>query len=156
VGVDHRRFHAGVTQEFLHGANIVAGREQVGGKRMAQGMGGRPLADARALDAVAQCPRDRTFMQVPADALVSPRVDAQAGRRKDELPAEVAAGAGRFAVERFGQRHGANAAGQIALVSMGRLVLNVLLSGWCGSDFGETARRGPASPGGASAPAITL
>jgi hypothetical protein len=55
-------------------------------------------------------------MQVPADLLVSPRVDAQAGRRKDELPAEVAAGAGRFAVERFGQRHGAEAAGQIALV----------------------------------------
>ena len=78
VGVDHRRFHAGVTQEFLHGANIVAGREQVGGKRMAQGMGGRPLADARALDRVAKCPRDRTFMQVPADPLVSPRVDALA------------------------------------------------------------------------------
>ena len=78
MGVDHRRFHAGVTQEFLHGANIVAGREQVGGKRMAQGMGGRPLADARALDRVAKCPRDRTFMQVPADPLVSPRVDALA------------------------------------------------------------------------------
>src|SRR5262249_33674896 len=49
----------------------------------------------------------------------------QAGRTKDELPAEVAAGAGRFAVERFGQRHGAEAAGQIALV-LGMNTANML------------------------------
>src|SRR5438046_472164 len=83
---------------------------------MAQRMGRRPLADAGALDGRAKRARDGTLVQVPADALAGPRVQAQAGRREGELPAEFTDRAGRFPVECVGRRAGAEAAGQVALV----------------------------------------
>src|SRR5436309_15526237 len=36
VGVDHRRSHIRVSQEFLHGTNVVAGLQEVRSKRVPQ------------------------------------------------------------------------------------------------------------------------
>ena len=36
VGVDHRGFHIGMAEQLLHGADVVARLQQVGGERMAQ------------------------------------------------------------------------------------------------------------------------
>jgi hypothetical protein len=44
MGVDHGRFHAGVAEEFLNGANVVARFEQTGGEIVAQGMDGGAFA----------------------------------------------------------------------------------------------------------------
>jgi hypothetical protein len=43
VGVDHRGLDAGMAQKFLHGADVVNRRQQMGRERMAQGMGGGRL-----------------------------------------------------------------------------------------------------------------
>jgi hypothetical protein len=36
VGVDHRRLDSPMAEKLLHGADVVAGLEQVGGERMAK------------------------------------------------------------------------------------------------------------------------
>jgi hypothetical protein len=47
VGVNHCRAHVLVAEEFLHGADVVAGLKQMGGERMAQGMATRRFGNSR-------------------------------------------------------------------------------------------------------------
>jgi hypothetical protein len=47
VGVDHRRPHVLVPQQFLDGPDVVPGLEQVGGKGVPQGVRGHALWEAR-------------------------------------------------------------------------------------------------------------
>jgi len=47
VGVDHRRPHVLVPQQFLDRLDVAPGLEQVGGEGMPQGMRGHALRDAR-------------------------------------------------------------------------------------------------------------
>jgi hypothetical protein len=61
MGVDHRRRHLGVAQELLHGADVVARLEQMGGEGMPQCVVvdpfvGMPAASAAAL--IARCSDD--------------------------------------------------------------------------------------------------
>jgi hypothetical protein len=49
VGVDHGRADVGVAEQLLHGADVVAAFQQVGGEGMAQGVRRRRLVDARLL-----------------------------------------------------------------------------------------------------------
>lgn len=99
VGVDHGRFDIRVAQELLHGSNIIAAIQQMRGERMPEGMTRGPLADARATHRLGVGAGDRRFVQVPADALARVGVDADCRGWKDELPAEFAAGRGRFPTE---------------------------------------------------------
>ena len=46
VGVDHRRLHVLVAEEFLNRADVVAVGGQVGGEAMAQGVRGDVFVDA--------------------------------------------------------------------------------------------------------------
>ena len=52
MGVDLRRAHVTVPEQFLHGADIVAVLEQVGRERMAEGVARCRLRDARAADGI--------------------------------------------------------------------------------------------------------
>lgn len=45
VGVVHGGLDVFVAEQFLHGANVVSILEQVGGKRMAEGVGGNMFVD---------------------------------------------------------------------------------------------------------------
>jgi hypothetical protein len=47
VGIDPGRFQAGVTEEFLNDADVVIGLQQVGGKGVAEGVGGDALENLR-------------------------------------------------------------------------------------------------------------
>ena len=38
VGVDHRRAHVTVAQQFLHSADVIASFQQMGGERMSEGV----------------------------------------------------------------------------------------------------------------------
>ena len=55
MGVNHRSLHILMPQEFLHGADVVAVFEQVGGKAVAEGVRTNPFGDARLLG----CASDR-------------------------------------------------------------------------------------------------
>ena len=48
VGVDHRGGHFAVAEQLLHGADVVAGLEQVRREAVAQGVAGHPLDEAGA------------------------------------------------------------------------------------------------------------
>ena len=77
MGVDHRGTHVRVTQEFLHRSNVVTRFQQVGRKRVAQGMAGGPLGDSRRQDRPFDRSLDRRLVKMmfplPARTLISPR-----------------------------------------------------------------------------------
>jgi hypothetical protein len=47
MGINHGGTHISVTQQFLHCPDVLAGREQMGGKTMPKGMTARRLQDPR-------------------------------------------------------------------------------------------------------------
>ncbi len=47
VGADHRGFEVSVAEEFLDGADVGAGLEEMGGEGLSEGVGGDALCDAR-------------------------------------------------------------------------------------------------------------
>ena len=55
MGVDHRRPHVAVPQQFLHRADVVAGFQKMRGERMTEAVAGRALDQTR-LD---HCPAHR-------------------------------------------------------------------------------------------------
>ena len=46
MGMDHRGRHVGMPEQLLHGANVVVGLQQVGGKTMPQRMTAHTFVDA--------------------------------------------------------------------------------------------------------------
>jgi hypothetical protein len=50
VGVDFGGFDIGVAKQFLDGADVFSGFEQVGGEGVAEGVGSDPFGDIRQLD----------------------------------------------------------------------------------------------------------
>ena len=50
MSVNHRRAHVIMSQQFLHRAYVLAGFEQVGSERMAQGMAGGAFGPAELAD----------------------------------------------------------------------------------------------------------
>jgi len=46
VGVDHPRAHVTVAQQFLHGADVIAGFQQMGGEQMLEGVTYHALRNA--------------------------------------------------------------------------------------------------------------
>lgn len=47
--INHRRGHIGVPQQILHGPDVDARLQQVGGEAMAERVGGGPLGNAGAV-----------------------------------------------------------------------------------------------------------
>jgi hypothetical protein len=66
VGVDHRRADIGVAEEFLHRADVVAVFEQVGRKRMAEGVAAGPLGDSALAHGIGHGALDDGFVEVEA------------------------------------------------------------------------------------------
>ncbi len=62
VGIDHRCAHVLVSQELLHGANVVAVLEVVSGEGMPEGMGGGELRRRGSGDGVEDSPSDDFFV----------------------------------------------------------------------------------------------
>src|SRR5450755_788992 len=64
VGVDHGRSHVGMTQELLHGSDVVPGLQQVSRERVTQHVRRARLVDSRASRGCIHCPPQRLLMQV--------------------------------------------------------------------------------------------
>ncbi len=88
MGVDHGRADVGVAEQLLHGADVGAGLEQVGGERMAQGVDGRRLGDAGSGDGGLQIALQALLVQVMAmdDGRVAARIAADRGGGEDPEP----------------------------------------------------------------------
>jgi hypothetical protein len=64
--IDHRGSDVVVPQEFLHGANVVAVLEQMGGEGVPKGMAGRTLVNPGLPNGVFDRPLDRALVDVMA------------------------------------------------------------------------------------------
>ena len=69
MGVDHDCFYIFVPKQLLHGADVIAGFQQVGGKRVAEGMRGNAFVYAGFLGRRTDSFLDACFVEMmPADA----------------------------------------------------------------------------------------
>src|SRR5450755_3347009 len=103
MSVNHRSSHIGVTEQFLHRANIGARLEQMRGKAMAKGMTARRLRYSRPMNRRLDRALHDFFMLMMADRSAGERIPAQRVRRKDPLPAPLNCRLGIFT--RKGSRH---------------------------------------------------
>ena len=92
-----------MAQEFLHGADVVAVFEEVGGKAVAKGVGADRLIDAGPAGGLTDGLLQTAFVQVVAAHDAAARVHGQTVRRKDVLPAPFSAGVGVLAFQGVGQ-----------------------------------------------------
>lgn len=69
MGVNHRRFQAGVTEQRLYHPNVITCLEQVSGERVPERMSSYLLGDFRLADSQVKRPLQLRFMQVIAPPL---------------------------------------------------------------------------------------
>jgi len=92
VGVDHRGREFPVAEQFLDGADVVAGFEQVGGEAVAQCVAGGRLGDAGGTDGAADGALDAALVQVVAADDARVRVAPEGGCREEPVPRPLQAG----------------------------------------------------------------
>src|SRR3989454_11676938 len=120
VGVNHRRAHVLVTEQFLDCADVVTILEEVGGERVPERMAGRLLREPCLQDSLADRALDDGFMQMVPPTLARGRVDVQARGREHPLPRPLAPGVRILPAERPRQLDPARASGEVALVQRSR------------------------------------
>src|SRR5690606_1490975 len=103
VGVDLGGGDVLVAEQLLDGAQVVAVLEQVGGERVAQGVAGGRLGDARAAHRRLHRPLQQALLVVVPAHHAATRIDAAPARREHVLPAPLARGADILALQRVGQ-----------------------------------------------------
>ena len=99
VGVDHRRGHVLVAEELLHGADVVAVLQEMGGEGVAEGVAGRRLGDPGEADGGAHGLLEDRLVEVVAAVLASLAVEVGAGGGEDPLPGSLPAGVGVLAAQ---------------------------------------------------------
>src|SRR5438552_17726963 len=119
--VHHGRRNVAVAEELLHGANVVAGLEQVSRKRMPQSVTGRGLGDLRGTDGVLKPALHHGFVEMMTANLAGARVAILPGRRKYPLPTPFSARVGILAITRARQLHPTPASGKVSPVPLARL-----------------------------------
>ena len=62
--IDHRRFHIGMSKQFLHRADVVARLQHLRRKRMPQGMRRGRLMHLRQTQTAFECALKRRFVRV--------------------------------------------------------------------------------------------
>ena len=75
VRVNLRRRYIGVAEEFLDGADIVAGFEEVGGEGVAEGVAADGFGDLGELDSGANGALEDLFIEVMAAGFAGARID---------------------------------------------------------------------------------
>ena len=116
VGVDHGGAHVFVAEEFLDGADAVAGFEEVGGEGVAEDVGGDAFGHSCALCGVLHGFLDDAGVQMVATHDAGARVLGDARGGKDVLPAPFAGGVGVFAGQGVGQEDFAITGGHVFVV----------------------------------------
>ena len=84
--VDHRRRQVAVPQQLLNRPDVVPGLQQMGRKRMPQGMGGDALGDLRLTSGRLDGTLNDRFVEMVPALLVRLRVPVPPGCWKNPLP----------------------------------------------------------------------
>ena len=91
-----------MSEELLDGTDVVAFLQQVGGKRVTEGMTRGRLGNSGGADGILDSPLEDRFVKVMAAPLAGGAVHLEARGREDPLPSPVSAGARILAQERAG------------------------------------------------------
>jgi len=116
VGVDHGGFDVFVAEQFLHGANVVAILEQVGGETVAEGVRGDAFVDFCGLGGGFDGFLESSFVDVVALGDAGAGVFREVGGGEEVLPEPFAVSVGVFFIQRVGKMDGAEAVGKVGLV----------------------------------------
>src|SRR5229473_3427356 len=84
--INHGGLHIGVSQQFLHRADVVAGLEHMRRKAMTKGMAARWLQDSRFVHGRLHCSLQDLFMLMTASRLARIHISAERLRGKHPLP----------------------------------------------------------------------
>lgn len=116
MGVDHGGLDVLVAEEFLHGADVVAFLQQLGGKGVAEGMGRYGFFDAGLFGGVVDGALQGRRVDVVAADNAGQRVGGALAGGEDELPGPFPRGAAVFFAEGIGEDDLTVAFGQVFLV----------------------------------------
>src|SRR3546814_10451877 len=89
MGVDLRRRHVLVAEQFLHGADVMASFEQMRGERMAQRVAGGRLVDRRQLPRRAHGALQPAVVDMMPPQLPRTRIDRALRREEHVLRSEA-------------------------------------------------------------------
>ncbi|MEY2843032.1 MAG: hypothetical protein RI920_1069, partial [Pseudomonadota bacterium] len=103
--VNHGGADIGMTQEFLHGADVIARLQQVRGKGMAQGMRRGLLTEPGQLNRLAKRPLKSHILHMVAPLDTRARTHAEPIRRKHPLPTPGLSVARVLGSQRMGHPH---------------------------------------------------
>jgi hypothetical protein len=118
VGVNHGRFNIGMAEEFLDGADVVAGFEQVGGEGVAEGVAADGLGDAGGAGCAADFLLQAGSIRVMTAEDARARIDREPIRGKDVLPLPLAGGGRILTLEGIRQEDSAGSEGTIGIEHM--------------------------------------
>jgi len=113
VGVDHGRLHVFVSQQLLHGADVVAGFKEVGGEGVAESVAGDALVDPRSTGGSFDRFLEAAFVNMVATYHAGAGVFGKLGGGED---VSFPAGFGIFAFQGIGEVDAAVASGQVFFV----------------------------------------
>jgi len=116
VGVGHSGFEVFVADEFLDGADVVAGFQEVDGEGVAEGGAGDGFGDAGQLGCFSDGSLGAAFAEVVAAGFAGAGVNGEVAGGEDVLPGPVAVGVGVSASECGREVDVAVARFQVALV----------------------------------------
>lgn len=105
-----------VAKKLLDGADVVALLQQVGGKRVTEGVARRRLGDPGGTDRILHRPLEHGFVEVVAAPLAGHGLYVETRGGEDPLPAPFAPGVRVLAQERAGQFDPAGAVAEVGLV----------------------------------------
>ena len=103
MGRDHRRPDVLVTEQFLHGTDVIPRFEYMGGKGMPQGMTTRCFGELCLPDSRPHRPLQDQWVDVMPPDDARPRVPRRLRGRKDIWPCPLATRIGVFALQYIGR-----------------------------------------------------
>ena len=116
MGVDHGGFDILVTEEFLHGANVISALQKMGGKGVAKGVGSDAFIYFCGLCCDSNGFLEGGFMNMMAAGDPCFSFGVKCWRGKNELPYPLFVGGGVFFIESEGHLNRAKTSGQVFLV----------------------------------------
>ena len=101
VGINHRRPYVVVSQQLLHGANVLPHFQQVSGERVTERVTGGSLGPFELPNRRGQRPRQSCFVNMVAADAASAWATRQSTGCEQELPAQFVVGIGKLPIQRI-------------------------------------------------------
>jgi hypothetical protein len=116
VGIDHGGSDIIVAKKSLDGPDVVIGLEEMGGKAVAEGMGGDAFGEFGSSDGFVKGTLDMGLMQVIATQFPTRRGQGQRLLGKEPLPDKVLGRPGIFLFQEISEKDTGKSGGEILIM----------------------------------------